>query len=133
MTAQKTNQKIAAYFLIGLTILIGALHYWQPITISPTDGGERFSASLFIIFLACLIPYGYRFARITIGAIFLFFASINLLIILAYVRDLSANSLAIGSITFVLGFVGYSLLMWKSVRIFEEERQERENRQPLNV
>ena len=124
MTVQKTNQKITAYFLIGLTILIGVFSYWQPLTISPPSGSQRYSASLSIIILACLIAFGYRYARITIGAIFLIFASINLLIILAYVRDFSANSLAIGSITFVLGFVGYSLLMWKSVRIFEEERQE---------
>ena len=133
MIVQKTNQKIAAYFLIGLTILIGSFHYWQPITISPTDGGERFGASLFIIILACLIPYGYRFARIAIGAMFLFFASINLLILLAYVRDLSLNSLGICCLTLVLGFVGGSLLNWKSVRIFEEEREEREKRQLLNV
>jgi hypothetical protein len=133
VTAQKQNQKNTALFLIGLTILIGAFNYWQPITISSPDSSERFNSSLLIIGCAFLTLYGYRFARVTIGAMFLFFASINFLIILAYVRDLSANSLAIGSITFVLGFVGYSMLMWKSARIFEEEREVREKRQPLNA
>jgi len=123
MTAQKTNQKIVAYSLIALTVLIGAFHYWQGITINDPD--RRFESSLFIIGFACLICYGYRFARITLGALFLIFASINSLVILAYVRDFSFGSLTIVSITTILSIVGFALLTWKSVRIFEEERAER--------
>lgn len=120
MSAQKTNRKIAAYLLVALTVLIGIFNYWQGITIHDPD--RRFQSSLFIIGFACLILYGYRFARITVGAVFLFFAAINALIIVAYVRDFSLNSLLIVSITTALTIVGGSMLMWKGVRVFEEER-----------
>ncbi len=121
MTARNTNQKIAAYSLIALTVLVGVFNYWQGISIHDPD--SRFKFSLFIIGYAFLIAFGYRFARITIGALFLFFASINSLIILAYVRDFSFNSLGILSLTAVLAIVGYSMLFWKGVRVFEEERE----------
>jgi len=120
MTAQKINQKVIAYALVALTVLIGVFNYWQGITIHDPD--SRFKTSLFIIVFAGLIPYGYRFARLTIGALFLIFASINSLIILAYVRDFSFNSLLIVSITTALAIVGCSMLMWKGIRVFEEER-----------
>lgn len=123
MFIQKTNRKIAAYSLVALTVLIGIFNYWQGISIHDPD--SRFNFSLFIIGFACLIVYGYRFARITIGAIFLFFAAINWLIILSYVRDFSLNSLLIISITTALTIVGYSMLFWKGVRVFEEERESR--------
>ncbi len=123
MSAQKTNQKIAAYSLVALTVLVGAFHYWEGITINAPS--TRFESSLIIIGFACLVLYGYRFARITIGALFLFFASINSLIILAYVRDFSFNSLEILSITAVLAIVGYSMLFWKGIRVFEEMRENR--------
>lgn len=121
MTARNTNQKIAAYSLIALTVLIGAFHSWEGVTISDPD--RRFQSSLFIIGFAFLIVFGYRFARITIGTLFLFFASINSLIILAYIRDFSFNSLGILSLTAILAIVGYSMLFWKGVRVFEEERE----------
>jgi len=111
-----------AYLLVGLTILVGASHYWQAITISPPDSGERLNASLLLVFFACLIPFGYRFARITIGVLFLFFAFINLLAILAYVRDFSGDSLQFLFLTLVLGTLGCLLLSLQSVRVFEEER-----------
>jgi hypothetical protein len=123
MIAQITNQKIAAYSLVALTVLIGVFNYWQGISIHDPD--SRFIFSLFIIGYACLIAFGYRFARITIGAIFLFFAAINSLAILAYVRDFSLNSLLIVSITTALAIVGYSMLFWKGIRVFEEERESR--------
>ncbi len=123
MTAQKTNRKTVAYSLVALTVLIGVFNYWQGISIHDPD--SRFTFSLFIIGFACLIAFGYRFARITIGALFLFFASINSLIILAYVRDFSLNSLLIVSITTALTIVGYSMLFWKGIRVFEEERESR--------
>ncbi len=120
MFIQKTNRKIAAYSLVALTVLIGVFNYWEGITISDPD--NRFQSSLFIIGFACLIVYGYRFARITIGAMFVIFAAINSLIILSYVRDFSLNSLLIISITAALALVGFSMLMWKGIRIFEQER-----------
>lgn len=123
MSAQKTNEKIAAYSLVALTVLIGVFNYWQGITIHDPD--RRFQSSLLIIGFACLIPYGYRVARITLGALFLIFASINSLIILAYVRDFSLNSLLIFSITTALAVVGCSMLFWNGIRVFEQERGER--------
>lgn len=120
MIAQETNRKTVAYSLVALTVLIGVFNYWQGISIHDPD--SQFKFSLFIIGFACLIPYGYRFARITIGALFLFFASINSLIILAYVRDFSFNSLAMVSVTTALEVVGGSMLFWKGIRVFEEER-----------
>lgn len=125
MIGQNNNQKIAAYSLIALTILIGAFHYWQGITISQPASSDRLFGAIYIIGCACLIPYGYRFARVTIGATFLLFAAINSLIILAYVRDFSFNSLQIVSITTSLAFVGGSMLNWKGIRVFEEKRGER--------
>ena len=120
MLVQKANEKIAAYLLVAFAVLIGAFHYWEGITISAPD--NKFHSALLIIGFACLIPYGYRFARLTIGAIFLIFASINSLLILAYVRDFSFNSLEIVSITAALAFVGCSMLVWKGIRVFEQER-----------
>ncbi len=123
MSAQNTNQKSIAYSLVALTALIGVIHYFVGITINARD--TRMESSLVIIGFACLIPYGYRFARISIGALFLLFASINSLIILSYVRDFSFNSLGIFFLTIVLAIVGYSMLFWKGVRVFEEEREHR--------
>ena len=125
MSAQKTNQKIAAYSLVALTVLVGAFHYWEGITITSPKSGERIVAALMIIGCAVLIPFGYRSARISIGALFLFFAAINSLVVLSYVRDFSNNSLEIVSITAILGLVGYSMLAWKGVRVFETERENR--------
>jgi hypothetical protein len=121
--AEKSNRKSVAYLLVGLTISVGVIHTWQPITISPPNSGERFIASLFLIFFACLIPYGCRSARIGLGWIFLLFASINLLVFLAYVREINDDTLAGGFMTIFLGVLGYLLLRSPSIRIFEENFQ----------
>lgn len=122
VTIQKLDAKVTAYLLVGLTICVGAIHTWLPITISPPDSGERFNASLFLVFCACSIPFGYRWTRVSLGWIFLFFTSINLLIYLAYVREINNEILGSVFITMVMGVLGYSLLRSSSVRIFEENR-----------
>jgi hypothetical protein len=123
---QKSDRKLVAYLLVGLTILIGAIHTWQPLTISSPDSSERFNASLFLVVFACLIPFGYRFARVALGWIFLFFTSVNLLIFLAYVREINSEILIGGFLTIIMGALGYLLLRSSSIRVFEENRQEQE-------
>jgi hypothetical protein len=123
---QKLDRKIVAYLLVGLTILVGAIHTWQPLTIGPPDSSERFKASLFLVSFACLIPFGYRFARISLGFMFLFFTSVNLLIFLAYVREINSEILTGGFLTILMGALGYSLLFLPSIRIFEENRQKQQ-------
>jgi hypothetical protein len=125
MIIQKLDKKAIAYLLVGLTILVGAIHTWQPLTISPPDSNQRFSASLFLIFLACLIPFGYRFARVALGWMFLFFTCINLLIGLAYVREINSDIAIGGFLTITIGVLGYLLLSSPSIRIFEENSQKR--------
>ncbi len=126
MIIQKLDRKIIAYLLVGLTILVGVIHVWQPITISPSDSSERFNASLLLIFFACLIPFGYRFARVGLGWIFLLFTSINLLIFLTYIREINGETLGGGFLTIILGVLGYLLLRSPSIRIFEENRQKQQ-------
>ena len=127
MIIQNLMRNKSAALLIGLTVLIAAIHTWQPITISPTSSGERFNLTFMMIAFACLIPFGYRFARISLGILFLLFSTVNLLIALAYVRSIDGNSIQIVFTTVILGFVAYSLLLWKGIRVFENERTE----QPL--
>lgn len=126
MIIQKLDRKIIAYLLVGLTVLVGVIHVWQPITISPSDSSKRFDASLFLIIFACLIPFGYRFARVRLGWIFLFFTSINLLIFLAYIREINGETLGGGFLTLIMGVLGYLLLRSPSIRIFEENRQKQQ-------
>ena len=126
MITQKLDRKIIAYLLVGLTVLVGVIHTWQPLTISPSDSTVRFKASLVLVFFACLIAFGYRFARISLGFIFLFFTSVNLLIFSAYVREINSEILIGGFLTILMGALGYSLLFLPSIRIFEENRQKQQ-------
>jgi hypothetical protein len=123
VVTQKLDRKIIAYLLVGLTVLVGAIHTWQPLTISPPESTVRLKASLLLMVFACLIPFGYRFARISLGFIFLFFASVNLLIFSAYVREFNSEILTGGFLTILMGILGYSLLFLPSIRVFEESRQ----------
>ncbi|MDQ6788657.1 MAG: hypothetical protein M3033_17785 [Acidobacteriota bacterium] len=120
MISEKSNRKSIAYLLVGLTVLVSVIHIWQPITITPSGGGERFGASMLLIFFACLIPYGNRSARVGLGWMFLFLTFINLLVFLAYVREINGNTFGGGFITIFLGVLGYLLLRSSSLRIFEE-------------
>lgn len=125
MLSTEPNRKIAAYALVALTVLVGAFHYWEGITMTSPKSGERIVAALMIIGCAVLIPFGSRSARISIGALFLFFAAIDSLIILSYVRNFDYNWLAIIAVTTIMAFIGYSMSFWKCARVFEEERERR--------
>ncbi len=102
-------------------VLIGVIHSRHPLFLSPTDEGDRFYFTITTIISAWFVIQGNRAARIVIGCVFLLLSAINLLIILAYVRDASANSLEIGFWTSVLGTLGYSLLFSQSIRVFEQQ------------
>ena len=123
MITKRLDRKTIAYLLVGLTVFVCAIHTWQPLTISPPESSVRFKASLILVFFTCLIPFGYRFARISLGFIFLFFTTVNLLIFSAYVREINSDILIGGFLTILMGVLGYSLLFLPSVRIFEENRQ----------
>ncbi len=123
MITQKLGRKTIAYLLIGLTASVGLIHVWHPITISPASSGERSGFATTVLLFSWFMISGYRFARIGVGVTFVFFAFINLLIALAYVRNVSVNSLEIGFWILTLGILGYSLLCSQSIRVFEENRQ----------
>ncbi len=126
MSVQKLDRNITAYLLVGLTVLVGAIHTWHPLTVSPPESSVRFKSSLLLVFFACLIPFGYRFARISLGFTFLFFTSVNLLIFSAYVKEINSDILTGGFLTILMGVLGYSLLFLPSIRIFEENRQKQQ-------
>ncbi len=123
MFGREINNKTAAYLLIGLSVLVGVVHTLHPVTLSPPDAGERWHVALITAFFAWLITKGNRSARIGVGVGFLLFAAINLLIVLAYVRDFSRNSLEICFWTAVLGTLGYLFLFSPGIRYFEEKSQ----------
>ena len=118
-----SKTKTLAYLLLGISVLISLLHVWYPITISPRDLSQRTGVPVMIAILAAFVVYGYGWARVTIGVLYLFLAIINFLIVLAYVSTLSLNQLAqIIPLTLLLGATGFLLLKWKGIRVFEETR-----------
>jgi len=117
------DNKTETHLLLGLAVLISIIHVWHPVTLSPTDSGDRTNFMFVIFFLAWFAKIGYSFGRIAIGVSFVFAASTNLLIGLAYGLSMSSgNFLGIFLSALILGIVGLTFLIRKEIRIFEDER-----------
>ena len=120
--------KTKMYLLLGLAILISVIHSWHPVTLSPTDSGDRTNFMFVVLFLAYFAKAGHSFGRIGIGVAFVFAATVNLLVGLAYGLTMSAgNLIKLMLWTIALGAVGSTLLIWKKIRIFEENKQTKTN------
>ncbi|MGI8494164.1 MAG: hypothetical protein ACR2L1_02470 [Pyrinomonadaceae bacterium] len=115
------NGKIKTYFLLGAAILIGIIHTYHPVTLSPTDSGDRTNFMFAVLILAWCACAGHSFGRIGIGVAFVFAATVNLLIGLPYGFSMnSGNLLELMFWAIALGSIGLALLLWKEIRIFEE-------------
>jgi hypothetical protein len=117
------GKKTKTYLLLGLAVLISIIHTWHPVTLSPTNSGDRTMFMFVILLLAVAARSGYSSSRIAIGGSFLFCATINLLIAVFY--NLSNGLASFIEILFwglALGATGLALLIWKDVRYFEENR-----------
>ena len=122
------NGKIKMHLLLGLAVLISVIHTYHPVTLSPTDSGDRTNFMFAVLVLACFARAGYLFGRTAIGAAFVFAAAINLLIGLAYGFSMSSgNLLELVFWTIALGSTGAALLFWKEIRVFEERNQRKTN------
>lgn len=117
-------RKSIAYLIITLICIIGLVHAWRPITLSPTESGERVGFTFILLFLAWAFYSGYRYARLTIGFAFAFCSVVNLLILLAYFNKIESNNLLeMVFWTVTLSGISFILLRWKGIRVFEEEKQ----------
>ena len=124
MIANSSRTRMLAYLLLGASVLIGIIHVWYPITISPPKVSDRTGVPVTMAIFAALTVYGYRWARIAIGFSVSLFALINLLIALAYFPTLSISQLVQFSVlSLILGTTGGLFLFWQGARIFEEERE----------
>ncbi len=116
-------KEIKAYLLFGLTILIGIIHVWTPVTLSPIDPGERAVFTTVIVVFVLIARAGYSSGRIGIGLSFLFAATVNLLIAVSFGSTTNLlNLLELVFWTFLLGLTGIALMSWKEIRIFENRR-----------
>ena len=123
MTIDKFNKNIA-FLLLILIGVIGLMHAWHPITLSPADGDGRLSFTLLLLFLVWACYAGYRYARLLLGGTFAFCGAVNLLILLAYFNSMPlSNLLKMLFLTVVLSILSCFLLAWKGMRVFEESKQ----------
>ncbi|MGI8494757.1 MAG: hypothetical protein ACR2L1_05525, partial [Pyrinomonadaceae bacterium] len=115
---RQLNGKTKMYLLLGLAVLISVIHTYHPVTLSPTDSGDRTNFMFAVLILAWCAGAGYSFGRIGIGVAFVFAAAVNLLIGLAYGFSMnSGNLIEIILWASALGAVGLALLLWKQIRI----------------
>lgn len=116
------NQKTKTYLVLGLAAVLCVIHTWYPITLSPTNTGDR---TMFMFIGLCFIAAaraGMASARIAMGSTFIFCSAINLLIAIFYnVSNGIGNFIGILFWGLTLGLLGLALLTWKEVRFFEEK------------
>ncbi len=115
------DKKIKTYLVLGLAVLISIIHTWYPVTLSPTNSGDRTMFMFIILFFAFLAKNGSSSSRIAIGVSFSFCSAINLLIAIFYnINNGISNFIEILFWGLTLGAIGLTLLIWKDVRYFEE-------------
>lgn len=117
------NRANKTYLLLAAATLISIIHTYHPVTLSPNDSGDRMNFMFVILFSAYFARAGYSFGRVGIGVAFIFAATINLLIGLGYGLTMNAENFI--ELTFwilALGVIGSALLLWKEIRVFEENK-----------
>jgi hypothetical protein len=123
------NEKAKTYFLLGAAILVGVIHIFHPVTLSPTNVGGRTGFMSLVLLFAVLAKMGYSFGRIGIAVSFLICSLVNLLIAAAYGASSNLSSfLEIVFWALILGIIGSALLFWKDARVFEKNRLTQETR-----
>lgn len=117
------NRETKTYLLLGLAVLVSIIHTLHPVTLSPTDSGDRTMFMFVILLLTVFAVRGFSSSRIAISGTFLFFSSVNLLIAVFYNFNNGINNfIEIIFWALILGAIGLTLLLWKDVRVFEEKR-----------
>ncbi|HQU83301.1 MAG TPA: hypothetical protein PKY59_09265 [Pyrinomonadaceae bacterium] len=115
------SKETKTYLLLGSAVLVSIIHTWHPVTLSPANSGDRTMFMFLILMFAVAARSGFSSFRISMGGIFLFCAFINLLIAVFYnISNGIGNFFELIFWTFILGMIGFALLFWNDVRVFEK-------------